>query len=86
MVKKVIQQGRSHLGARSVLAVREHSQMARTPLVAFFNIPLLGYLAVGMGEGIKRTSNIPFCRQLIVEPSFAAKYPGWISSNRPFRA
>ncbi|MEX2493965.1 MAG: hypothetical protein WD425_19660 [Nitrospirales bacterium] len=39
MVKKVIQQGRSHFGARSVLPVRERNKMARTPLVAFFNIP-----------------------------------------------
>jgi len=41
MIKKVIQQGRSDFDARSVLPVREHDKMARTPLVAFFNIPLL---------------------------------------------
>jgi hypothetical protein len=40
MIKKVIQQGRSHFDARSVLLVREHGKMARTPLVAFFNIPI----------------------------------------------
>jgi hypothetical protein len=40
MVKKVVQQGRSDFDARSVLSVREHDKMARTPLVAFFNIPL----------------------------------------------
>ena len=34
-----VQQGRSHFDARSVLSVREHGKMARTPLVAFFNIP-----------------------------------------------
>ncbi|MGV7228474.1 MAG: hypothetical protein ACQ9IQ_07415 [Nitrospirales bacterium] len=41
MIKKVIQQGRSDFDARSVLPVREHDKMARTLLVAFFNIPLL---------------------------------------------
>jgi hypothetical protein len=40
MIKKVIQQGRSHFDARSVLPVREHDKIARTPLVAFFNIPI----------------------------------------------
>jgi hypothetical protein len=39
MIKKVIQQGRSDFDARSVLPVREHDKMARTLLVAFFNIP-----------------------------------------------
>jgi hypothetical protein len=42
MVKKVIQQGRSHFDARSVLPGREHRKTARTPLVAFFNIPSMG--------------------------------------------
>jgi len=37
--KKSVQQGRSHFDARSVLPVREHGKMARTPLAAFFNIP-----------------------------------------------
>ena len=41
MVKKVIQQGHSRFDARSVLSVREHGKMARTPLVAFFNIPTI---------------------------------------------
>ena len=40
MVKKVVQQGRSQFDARSVRIVREHSNMARTPLVAFFSIPI----------------------------------------------
>jgi len=40
MIKKVIQQGRSDFDARSVLALREHDKMARTPLVAFFNISI----------------------------------------------
>ncbi len=31
--------GRSHFFARSVLALREHGKMVRTPLAAFFNIP-----------------------------------------------
>ena len=38
--KKSVQQGRSHFGARSVLSVREHGTMARTPLAAFFNSPM----------------------------------------------
>ena len=37
--KKSVQQGRSLFDARSVLSVREHGKMARTPLAAFFNIP-----------------------------------------------
>ena len=40
MFKKVRQQGRSHFDARSVHGVREHGKIARTPLAAFFNIPL----------------------------------------------
>ncbi len=39
--KKSIQQGRSHFCARSVLVLCEHGKMTRTPLVAFFNSPLL---------------------------------------------
>jgi hypothetical protein len=39
MIKTVVQQGRSHFGARSVLLVREHGKMARTPLAAIFSIP-----------------------------------------------
>jgi hypothetical protein len=39
MIKKVIQQGRSVFDARSVLPVREHDKIARTPLVGFFSIP-----------------------------------------------
>jgi hypothetical protein len=35
----VVQQGRSYCDARSVLSVREHGTMARTPLADFFNIP-----------------------------------------------
>jgi len=38
--KKSAQQGRSPFDARSVHPVREHGKMARTPLAAFFNIPL----------------------------------------------
>ncbi|MEC4673337.1 MAG: hypothetical protein VST68_04045, partial [Nitrospirota bacterium] len=37
--KKSVQQGRSQFEARSVLIVREHGKIARTPLAAFFNIP-----------------------------------------------
>ncbi len=45
-----VQQGRSHFGARSVLSVREHEKMARTPLAAFFNIALM---EMTYGVGIK---------------------------------
>jgi hypothetical protein len=41
MFKKVVQHGRSYCDARSVSVVREHSTMARTPLVAFFNMPMV---------------------------------------------
>ncbi len=40
MVKTVDQQGRSYFDARSVRSVREDGNMARTPLAAFFNIPM----------------------------------------------
>ncbi len=40
MFKKGTQQGRSDFDARSVLPVREHGKMARTPLVDFSNISL----------------------------------------------
>jgi hypothetical protein len=43
MIKTVVQQGRSHFGARSVLLVREHGKMARTPLAAFFSIPRMNH-------------------------------------------
>ncbi len=39
--KKSVQQGRSPFGARSVLPVREYGKRARTPLAAFFNIPII---------------------------------------------
>jgi len=39
--RRVLQQGRSHFDARSVLSVREHGKRARTPLAAFFNIPYI---------------------------------------------
>ncbi len=49
--KKSVQQGRELLArsrwgsplfdARSVLSVREHGKMARTPLADFFNIPII---------------------------------------------
>ncbi len=38
--KKSVQQDRSHFCARSVLVLREHGKMARTPLTAFFNRPI----------------------------------------------
>jgi len=39
--KKFLQQGHSHFCAWSVLAIREHGKMTRTPLAAFFNRPIL---------------------------------------------
>ncbi|MEC4673884.1 MAG: signal peptide peptidase SppA [Nitrospirota bacterium] len=39
-------QGRRPFGARSVHCVREHGKRARTPLAAFFNIPLLALLTL----------------------------------------
>ena len=39
--KMSVQQGRSHFCARSVLVLREHGKMARTPLAAFFNSPII---------------------------------------------
>jgi len=47
MVKKSVQQGRSHFDARSVLSVREHGKMARTLLADFFNIPIIVKIQVG---------------------------------------
>jgi len=37
-----VQQGRSHFCAQSVLPLREHGKMAKTPLAAFFNNPGYG--------------------------------------------
>jgi hypothetical protein len=48
MIKKVIQQGRSDFDARSVLPVREHDKIVRTPLVAFFNIPMNNLFVSGL--------------------------------------
>ena len=50
--KKVIQQGRSQFQARSVRPVREHRKLARTPLGAFFNRPIIDLLfeAIGLFE------------------------------------
>ena len=36
-----VQQGRSRFYARSVRVVREHGKMARMPLAAFFNRPMV---------------------------------------------
>ncbi|MCA9501237.1 MAG: hypothetical protein KC588_18750, partial [Nitrospira sp.] len=50
--KKFVQQGRSHFCAQSVLPVREHGKMARTPLAAFFNSPFLDRRFMeGLGGG-----------------------------------
>ncbi len=57
-----VQQGRSHFGARSVLSVREHGKRARTPLAAFFNIPLRTFSSLRMGcedrEGKRNRNSI----------------------------
>jgi len=37
--KKSVQQGRNYFYARNVWLIREHGNMARTPLAAFFNRP-----------------------------------------------
>jgi hypothetical protein len=59
MVKKVVQQGRSHFGARSVLPVREHDKMARTPLAGLFNIPILNILEGLEGRYSIQLSYVP---------------------------
>ena len=41
LVKKVLQQGHSYFDERSVLALREHGKIARTPLRAFFIRPFI---------------------------------------------
>ena len=51
-------EGRSDFDARSVLPIREHDKMAITPLVAFFNIPILLFLRP-IRAAIKRFS-LPF--------------------------
>ena len=59
MIKKVIQQGRSDFDARSVLPVREHDKMARTPLVAFFNILILERFRVTILADYEKFSFLP---------------------------
>jgi hypothetical protein len=53
--KKSVQQGRSRFFARSVRVVREHGKIARTPLAAFFNRPMIFAKATGAAssEGIQ---------------------------------
>ncbi len=53
--KKSVQQGRSHFDERSVLIVREHGKRARTPLAAFFNIPLITASNLGIRPSSMRT-------------------------------
>ena len=45
-----VPQGRSHFCEQSVLPVREHGKMARTPLAAFFNSPLIIYCSKCMNS------------------------------------
>jgi len=42
--KQSVQQGRSRFYARNVWSIREHGKMARTPLAAFFNRPIIGFV------------------------------------------
>jgi len=58
--KKSVQQGRSYFEARSVPSVREHGKIARTPLVAFFNIPFMKRCPILLGIE----------RRLVVEMDF----------------
>jgi hypothetical protein len=51
--KKSVQQGRSHFDAQSVCGIREHGKMARTPLAAFFNRPILWTMANGLSDQLK---------------------------------
>src|SRR5690606_30521694 len=64
-----VQQGRSHFCPQSVLPVRQHGKMARTPLAAFFNSPTVrgngGSCGTGSGKkGVillhNRCSNVVF--------------------------
>ncbi|MEC4673090.1 MAG: hypothetical protein VST68_02760 [Nitrospirota bacterium] len=55
--KKSVQQGRSHFDARSVLTVREHGNMARTPLAAFFNVPFMVNFKTALGSCLRSREN-----------------------------
>ena len=57
--KKSAQQGRSHFCALSVHQVREHGTMARTPLEAFFNRPLM---EIGVYQARKRSMRAIACQ------------------------
>ena len=50
--KKSVQQGHSHFYARSVHRVREHGKMAKTPLAAFFNRPLICFAPIEVSAQI----------------------------------
>jgi hypothetical protein len=49
--KTFVQQGRSQFCARSVLPVREHGKLVRTPLAAFFNSPNMALLPIAFSSG-----------------------------------
>ena len=57
--QKVPQQGRSQFDARSVLSVREHGKMARTPLAFFFNIPLIAPIDWGKVKAYEPETALP---------------------------
>ncbi len=46
MLQNSLHQGRSQFDARSVLFVRKHSKLAKTPLADIFNIPILQCLSL----------------------------------------
>ena len=74
MIKKVIQQGRSDFDARSVLPVREHDKIARTPLVAFFNIPTIAMtpLATPQASTVEPESEALIQKSTEIIPQFGA--------------
>ena len=68
MVKKFIQQGHSPFDARSVLPVREHGKRARTPLVAFFNIPNL----------VNKKADLSWDMAIRLSKAFGSTPEGWM--------
>jgi len=72
--KKFVQQGRSYFCARSVWIIREHGNMARTPLTAFFNRPninlrpSLRFFRIEAGyEGFEKVARSPSSLLLVLQ-------------------
>jgi len=78
--KKFVQQGRSRFDARSVLIVREHGKRARTPLAAFFNIPILYQEIVAAEQYIIRI--IILCAWKKAQSKGFSCDPFWILKER----